>query len=344
MSGPDEKYVVMSHADDTDGVGSALLVTKYLLGLTGVMPEVVFIKYDQIDEMVPQKAAEADELWLTDLSFRNLDLIEPLRKFGKERLFFFDHHGSSCEFAKALEGLATIGFIHQGTHCAADLVFEFVAPKLKDTDEYPWLEKLRRYTHSRDLWIRDEPNGDAFQQIINVLGPDRTFTLLNEDIKRIDPENWNYEMRLAKRISDERLQESLALAKATAVRSQFKPGHPFAGFEVIAAMTNGDQSEAGEMLLGNRTGCVGLLTLNRQGMSLRTNERTFKEFNLGMNTLAEKLGGGGHPCAAGAPPTVELLCGGSNALFKLMHSLIEDELEARMKKFNESNTSLSNSN
>jgi hypothetical protein len=190
---------------------------------------------------------------------------------------------------------------------------------------------LVRATHSRDLWVNDVQEGIDLSAVIAMLGPQKTFELLTEGIHRVRRGNFTDLMDFCVDLDESLMEKAKAAANATAVRYFYFPDSPksrAAGVTVVAAVTSGCQSDVGHMFLSKYPkAIVGLINLDKIGISFRTNQETIAQLGFGVNDIASTIvGGGGHPFAAGAPASDEILSGGSRALLNFICGCIDKKV------------------
>jgi oligoribonuclease NrnB/cAMP/cGMP phosphodiesterase (DHH superfamily) len=330
------KHVVISHADDLDGVASAILLSHYIQDKFLEKPEIKFANYDNVNDIVGESAKYATHLWISDLSIRNCDLVNNLRLFDADHLFFFDHHMDTQPFVDAIKDQATVCFHCTGEKCAADLIWEYMLQNMSMFSIERLgvaLGHLVRATHSRDLWVNDVEEGSTLSAVIAMLGPDTSYQHLMEDITRVHRDNFTVLMNFCIRVADDSVTKAKNTANATKCRHFYRPDSPLskaAGLTVITAYTFGCQSEVGDMFLQeNSRTMVGLVNLEKLTLSFRTTQDVIQALGFGVNEIAKTIeGGGGHTYAAGAPANSTMLMGGPTQLMSLMTRVIDEKLFA----------------
>jgi oligoribonuclease NrnB/cAMP/cGMP phosphodiesterase (DHH superfamily) len=320
------KTLVVSHIADLDGVSSAVLVSNYLLLRDGVAPEVIFADYEDAYDKVTTVAKDKDEIWICDLSWKpvSIDLIDKLSHIASQNILFFDHHKSSKECFDAWSDRATFFFDYSGAKCTADLLWEYLHSNFHGEQKLS-LEKITLAAHSRDLWVRNDPDGCYISDVIDVFGAESVFQQLMQDptlIRRANyPPSWNGACKQAeasREDSYELAMKSKMTAYLTADNGNLVP--------VSACLSNGFVSEVGNRILTEMDGgIVGFIDVKLGTLSFRAERKAIESLNVGVNEIAAMMhpNGGGHPYAAGAAMSNEYYHRGTNFLFSQMNSFIE---------------------
>jgi len=231
-------------------------------------------------------------IWFTDLSLREEDFFSRLRQAGKE-YYWFDHHVSS----RPQDFFRVCIIDTSGEHCTAEIIQAYLQQHRYEIP--PPLQTLVEYAHDQDLWVRRLPPAQDFNDILGTMPAPDLFTLLQEDLNRVF--HWTEEMHRACAQTQQQRAKSLALAWATCVEHDLG-----AGLRLRLALCYGSANEVGEAL-GNEETLVVLCDLRdwvhlQPKFHLRT-----KSERINASHLAERLGGGGHPRASGAPLEREIL-------------------------------------
>lgn len=331
----EQKHVCISHESDLDGVASAVLLTYYIESKFKTTPKVLFSNYDNFSDVLEDALQDVTHLWISDLSVRDLELVDKLNKFTPETFYFFDHHTDTEPFVKKIADIATIRFDSSGNKCAADLIWEYISPCLvkhnfqysEDYNAFSSLNHLTKATHSRDLWINDVPEGESLSAVIAMIGPDKTYECLVTNPSRAIRDNFTELMEFCVHLAEDGLNHAKNLAQKSMIKYFYVPDSPkscVAGISVIAAFTTGCQSEIGDMFLKEiPRAVVGLINLETLTISFRTTKDVISQLGFGVNTIAQAIEGGGHTFAAGAPLSKEVLMKGPKALLALMLSAID---------------------
>jgi oligoribonuclease NrnB/cAMP/cGMP phosphodiesterase (DHH superfamily) len=311
--------LIISHTD-LDGVASALIAHKYLLETTSENAEVVLVNYDcAMDVIIEEFSSQKyDEIWIADLSIREAEVFKKIKKFKDQiKTVWIDHHASSVS-----QDWMDICIIEESDEeCAASLMYKYCNSQIDfDIHHYDYLS---RYARDVDLWRQKYSRATDLSMIISVLGPQRLFQILNQDVIKLF--EFTSEMERALKKAQENLEASLNMATITKEETKLDNN-----LILVSAVCNGYTSIVGDALGGDRI-IVALVDLNNKGISLRTKSANINlpDINFGVHEIAERFEykgrrGGGHPAAAGAPASDELFKSLSQNLIGVVESIIKD--------------------
>lgn len=296
-SGP---VVVVTHTD-LDGVASAAIYHRVAGLVPGVETRLVMTEPYRLHRVL-RSIGDAGRVAIMDLgpnasTFDEiLDALASMARRGV-RIEWYDHHRWEERWVAGLREAGVKVFIDTGT-CAAGVVARF-ASKLYDVEVDDTTEKLVKATCAADLWRWDDPLAPRLYRVI-----DRYKGARGDEWKRKLVKGF-FEGALWWPDLDEALDEYLRLE--------------FRGFEKAlrntivedlggcrAAFSLKDPGPPNASILGNalidRLGADLVVIVRRRGrgMSLRSRDVNVRE-------IAYRLGGGGHPRAAGAPLQLPLL-------------------------------------
>lgn len=327
-------HKIVSHADDLDGVASAVLLAYYIGVKYKTQAEVMFAHYENVNEVIQVASEDATHLWISDLSVRDFKIVETLSKYTPDTLHFFDHHSDTLPFIEKISDIATVCFQSNGTKCAADLIWDFMnTDNLLTPEIYKCMEFLVRATHSRDLWINDVQEGTDLSAVIAILGPYSSYNCLIDSPQRVYRAHFSELMESCLRIANEQLESAKRLARFSAHKVFYRPDNPkscAAGLTVIAAYTFGCQSDVGHMFLEETPrSIVALINLEKLTLSFRTNQSVIYQLGFGVNEIAKLFQGGGHTYAAGGFLTEEILTNGPRDLLANVTKIIDDKVFER---------------
>lgn len=297
---------VFTH-NDLDGLTCALLARVAL-----PRADVYFCDYDGLPGLLSRKAERYDTIWLTDLSLSDEAVFGTLRESGAE-VYWFDHHVSSIE----QPWMAECRIDRTGDLCAADVVRAYVEEQ-GHALPIP-LQTLSDWAHDQDLWIRDIPEAERFNDILGTMSVQKLFDLLEADLGRV------YQPTEAMECAAERTRQarawSLKLAEATSAWSTLPSGH-----RLRACCCWGSTSEVGDALGADDVLVImcDLRNLDRgqPKLSFRTQSET-----IAANRIAEAMGGGGHPKASGAPLGFDALIALSHELLSRVSQAVDQETD-----------------
>jgi oligoribonuclease NrnB/cAMP/cGMP phosphodiesterase (DHH superfamily) len=273
--------------NDLDGLVSALLSRLAL-------PEadVYFCDYHVLGGMVRERLDEYHTLWFTDLSLRDADLFHDLATAGKD-YYWFDHHVSS----QPQDFFRVCRIDTSNTRCGADLLRDYLVEQGCAIPQP--LQTLVRYAHDQDLWLRELPRAGDFNDILGQMRVQELFKILENDLYAVY--DWTPEMEEAAERTKEQRRQSILLAESTAVCHDLGQG-----LRLKTALCYGSASDVGEALGDERT-LVALWDLrDLEHVKPKFHLRT-KSDRINASLIAERLGGGGHPKASGAPGEVATL-------------------------------------
>jgi oligoribonuclease NrnB/cAMP/cGMP phosphodiesterase (DHH superfamily) len=201
------------------------------------------------------------------------------------------------------------------------LVYKYCKKHLDfDTHHYDY---LARYARDIDLWRNKYPRANNLSMILSVLGPQRLYQILKQNIDILF--EFTPEMERSLKKAHENLQASLNMARITKEEVNLDND-----LILVSAVCNGYTSVVGDTLGGDRI-IVSLVDLNNRGISLRTRSANINlpDINFGVHEIAEKFEykgrrGGGHPAAAGAPAADEIFKSLSQNLIGVVENIIKD--------------------
>lgn len=281
-----KEHAIVAH-HDLDGVVSALLLWHWL-----GEGDAFFVAYPDLHSLLPRLVREYRRVWMVDLSPEGEEAWRAVRAFpGKVAMF--DHHATAC----CDEAMALCEVDSSGQRCAAEVVADYLG---RQGMSLPGpLKELVRYAHDRDLWLRRLPEADRFNDVVEELGAERVFALLREDLGRARA--WTEEMQQAAQRARAKRERSLHLAQRTMVEEEGPQG-----WRLRAALCWGYVSDVAEALGGEK---VAVLLWDVEDLARLQPSLHFRSQGQGWDLaqLAQRLGGGGHPQASGAPAGWEWL-------------------------------------
>lgn len=288
------RQAIFTH-NDLDGLVSALIAQVALPAA-----DVYFCDYAGLAGLVRARLHRYDTIWLTDLSLRDQTFFDDLRAADLDEVCWFDHHASS----RPQDWMDECRIPTDGQSCAADVVRGYVE-ELGHTLPLP-LQTLSDYAHDVDLWRRTLEAAQEFNDILGTMPVQDLYDELRADLQRVY--DWTPAMRAAAGATRTARDRSRTLAEASTVWHALPSGE-----KLRACCCWGSVSEIGDEL-GDPDTLVILFDLRalergQAKYSFRTQSRTIPA-----DQIAERLGGGGHPMASGAPLEIEVLQELSRAL------------------------------
>ncbi len=273
---------VITHNACLDGSAAAALVR---LALPGGPFEVHFAEHPEI----PALLAGTDPgglLFFLDLSTPDAAGLARLSELNAKgsRVIWLDHHQSALPLRDRLSGPLHHVELTEGVS-ATRLTFDYLLPSVPSLESARILADL---ADDRDLWRNQDPRSEALSDAIGLLGSEATFDELCQmpALGRIPDK-----LAAAAAKAQARKQEAIATARAGMVRRVVTDG-----IEVVVAPCDRYASDVGHAL-GGPGRLVVLASPSRKRFSMRGPG----EPPLNAATLTARLGGGGHPQAAGAP-------------------------------------------
>lgn len=316
--------LLVSHEADMDGVTSMLL--SELLAIyaynNNANTTPLYVGYNDAVANMKEAVTKAhyDAVIVTDLSF-TLDIhkecfphIDPIN------FWFFDHHKTTepTIFKWLEKGYPHINFDCKGEACAADLIYDNILRVLNPNRDgrdvanrtVPFhgiaVKYLVEQTHAGDLWLTNHvlfENSRKMSVVLAQLGPEVVGDLLWKQVELGDPREWaNYDRGLvckaAYDIGMRGLEASLKLANA----SKWAWDLGGTGAELVVCYAFGETSQVGNDLCLGKKAIVCMVDMKTGGLSFRSNKETVEALGgISCRSIAEEMGGGGHPHAAGAP-------------------------------------------
>jgi len=339
-----KKTCVLSHAADLDGCVAALNTYHALKNKPNLYEinseDVYFADYADSEAKLLELVSKYECLFITDLSWKSTSLLDKLPKDEKFFVFLDHHKDSKAVFDAFRSDFPNVWaeLSDDDSKCAADMAFElfdskwseeinkFVPNKMQPyMSENDWIKEclrtLTRYTHSRDLWIRDEPMGELLTEVIavkdvpflfnyfvdyfdNAFGPGYDYNgevLFSESYDFYTPKEFKCYHDECERTNE----ISYAMAGRTRLSGELKlPGDTSVWLHSMYSF--GPISEIGATVVEQyKLGWAVMVNLERGSLSIRSNKETFELLGIGANDIAKMYGGGGHTLAAGAPLEID---------------------------------------
>lgn len=105
-----KKYLIIYHEEDNDGVFSAAIIHNYLMSLSQTNKEESTIDllpatYSKLSEEVKEDhlvdfIERYDQVWMTDISFNEIEVMEELSKVFGQNFIWIDHHKAIIDKVK----------------------------------------------------------------------------------------------------------------------------------------------------------------------------------------------------------------------------------------------------
>ena len=279
------RSTVMLVDGDADGLGAVVLGRQVHddLGYSTASPNYLEDALERLAEHVEEGATVyiVDLCPDPDVSLGDLETVVE----KAETVRWYDHHQWDDDVREAIEGLGVEVVVGESDEvCSADVTLQQFEEMGHDFDDAT--RELVAVTRDHDLWIRDDPRSDDIADLSVFLDADDYLDAVSEG-PDIDDEY--RELLAEKREEKEKLIE-LAVERADMVEIG----------DVTVAHTYGrcSQNEVAENLRGEGADAA-VVVKPEGGTSLRGSEGFER-----CHEVARKLGGGGHPRAAGCKPDV----------------------------------------
>jgi oligoribonuclease NrnB/cAMP/cGMP phosphodiesterase (DHH superfamily) len=293
---PADLVHIVSHGPHClDGVTAAVGVARFYAG-SEVHPH--FANNPEIDDVLgavpPPPAGRAQDLWITDISWRRPETDRHLRALAAAgtRIFWIDHHRTAIErLARGAIDVPLAEMVVEDTYAASRLVFEHLrrrlAPGGSGRAAFLALERLVMLADDNDRWIHALAGSRELALTVAAMRDTDAY----RDLLGIDADvTYTPAMREAQARVAAELAATHALAERT--RSERRVGD----VTVVAAWCVGYPSEIGDAW-GKRTrnAVFALYDTKSDGVSFRRSP----DCGVDLSKVAEHFGGGGHAAAAG---------------------------------------------
>lgn len=281
-------YYAIVH-NDFDGTASAAI---YARAVKALPKNIWFTEPTKIHKILETlELRGVNKIMIADLGL-NENVFESVLQSCKRlvsegaEIQWFDHHVWKEEWKKKLAEVG-VKVYHDTSTCAAGVVHNSMNPD----DEFS--SKLASADCSVDIWKHDDPMGEKLRRIIEnnkdyewkkkLIEIFYNGVLWNEEFQKILEKQIDEELKGYKKLYKYyRILEIDGKKVVVAIRWKGPP----------------DISYAAQYLM-TRTGAVVFASANGKSISFRSN-------NIDVRRFAVKLGGGGHPLAAGAALKIPL--------------------------------------
>ncbi|MFW6436044.1 MAG: DHH family phosphoesterase [Halococcoides sp.] len=199
-----------------------------------------------------------------------------------ESVEWYDHHEWDADLADLVRAAGvTLAVGDSETVCAADVTAEH----LESVPEY--LDELVAVTRDHDLWIRDDPRSDDLADYAHWADPEEYIATVAEHGADLPAD--------VQELLAERRERKAQLVTKAADRAEMRTIGPW-----TVAVTYGhcSQNEVAERLR-ERGADAAVIVKPAGSASIRGTERFER-----CHEVAERVGGGGHPRAAGCKPDI----------------------------------------
>jgi uncharacterized protein len=304
--GPDSMIVhIVSHGPYClDGVTAAVAVARYREGAK-IIPR--FSGNEHINEVLrsisPEIAPPGSELWITDISWTEKETDRHLQNLAElgVKIYWFDHHRTALKRYAA--GEMDVPFTDQVVSeraAAAQLVYEYLQQQLgmrkQRNARFAEFGPIVAMADDNDRWIHAIPGSRELALTVRVLGADRESLAGYQALLNIDADvTYTPVMRAAHEKARREIDASFRLAENSCVSASISN----TPYTLVAAICDGHPSEIGDAWGKTATQTVfAFYDLKGEGVSFRRS----LDCDVDLSRVAQRLGGGGHPAAAGCRP------------------------------------------
>jgi oligoribonuclease NrnB/cAMP/cGMP phosphodiesterase (DHH superfamily) len=298
--GDDPSTVVLTHID-ADGYSSAALVADYRGPDTIVLPMSYHDAYglrDALGDLAGEITADTT-VYIVDLAANDRHIeahLLPLEQAGVD-VVWYDHHQWDEDARDAVER-AGVTLVVDEDECAASLLARDLGQHYDSggipADFDPYLEDLAECTKDIDLWIRDDPRSERLNVFASLVDDP------SEYISAVLDHGADLPTSIQKRI-DERLERDRDLEQAALEnRTSYRVGR----YDVaITYVRGGRSSQIGNDLVEEMDHDIAIIQKPHGGVGVYSHSD--RETFACCHEVANQLGGGGHPTAAGCEVPAE---------------------------------------
>lgn len=290
----DPAAAVITHLD-ADGYSSAALLAAATGEDIVVQPVGYHGAYgleDALDDV--RRVPEADQLYITDMNpdeDRIVSLVDGIINDEGIPVTWYDHHQWDSNRRHHIEA-AGVDLVVDTEECTASLL-----ERELDYDFSPEVQDLAACTRDIDLWIREDDRSPRLNVFATIAEPEEYIETVLEHGADLPPD-------AASRV-DERLERNEALERAAVERADVHSvGHGERAVSVaITYVRGGRSSEIGNHLAEVEGYDVAIIQKPHGGVGIysHSNRKSFAR----CHEVAGKLGGGGHPTAAGCEVPID---------------------------------------
>lgn len=280
---PSDADVIAVADPDADGLAATAIVRAHHGRVTLVATEPR--ELDDTLEHLSEDLASATAVYVLDLCPDDLTVVPSVERLVSvsERVVWFDHHRWDPEVRAAVEGAGVDLTVGESDEVATtNLAHATLGDDLDDR----WSD-LAEVVRDHDLWLREDPRSDDVADFAHWADNERFIEVVTEHGADLPSD--------VRAFLEERRAEKADLVEAATARAEYRVIHG-----VTLAITYGrcSQNEVAERL--RQAGADAAVVIKPSGgVSLRGGDG-FRR----CHEVAQRLGGGGHPEAAGCKPPV----------------------------------------
>lgn len=293
----DRRVTIVSHGPNClDGLTCAVVAARYFVGRRF---EPIFASNREIDDILRHydpTHPDEEELWITDISWRDsaTDVhLDSLVERGL-KLYWLDHHKTAMDRREAGQLRVNFtDFVLDDTYAASRLVYHYMRDRAQQRGESRpgllALENLVMLADDIDRWILEVDGSRELALAVRAMEQQEAYNaLLSMDSNITYPP----ELRAASERVKDQLRETFALADQT----RHVLDVPQRDATVIAAECIDYAGEIADRWRDNyHNGVFALYDRRSDALSLRRTPGC----PIDLSRLAGSFGGGGHPAASG---------------------------------------------
>ena len=290
------KIQIVSHGPSCfDGVVAAVAVARFYQGFS-ITP--AFAANEDADEIIRSLTIKkpGDEIWITDLSWNDVETAQHLRQLGEAgaRIFWIDHHRSALVRVGSPEfEVPFAGTMLSEEFSAARLVFNFLQARDDLGEEGGRRSALQSFfpiielADDHDRWVHRLPESADWALAVQTLGSIESY----RELLKLGGPMMTRGLSQALGVGRRAMRQSVELAHRTVAERPLNDG-----LTLVTACCFGYSSEVAAQLYKDRSNTIiALLDMRSGGVSLRRSP----DCTADLSRIASALGGGGHAAASG---------------------------------------------
>ncbi|RQG93709.1 DHH family phosphoesterase [Natrarchaeobius oligotrophus] len=293
--------VIVTHTD-ADGLGSAALLVDHLQRAFDAAREEIVVqpidydgayRFEHVVEDLQDAGVIETPIYISDFNLDELDTLAGLETLAADQgcpITWFDHHQWSDDHLDALEDAGVVIEIDDD-ECATSLI----ARELGPFDDR--IRELAECTKDIDLWIRDDPRSEFLNVYASMVEtPWQYISVVLEHGPDL-PDGIQAEI-------DERLERDRELEQI-AVENR-SPTRTIEGYDVVCTYSRGGRSSTiGNELVEEHPSDYDVAIVMKTHGGIGIYSHSDRTGFVRCHEVAEWLGGGGHPTAAGCSAPVQ---------------------------------------
>jgi len=284
--------VIVTHTD-LDGVASAALILKYLRvrGVDDSNISIILTQPHNLHKVLSRLSC--DELFISDLGINHRTyelLLNEIRRLRSEdtKIYWFDHHVWQGSWINELVNLGVNLYLNPNT-CSAGVVVSSL--RLLDSES----QLLANATCSIDLWVFNNYLGNYLSRYVVCRGGNKWRKYLISKLSGFKGGLDSEILKCVEDVVDRDLRTYSEVLKKVLLSV-------IDGVKIAYVIKEWEESSTSYIahFIMSRVNADVVVVCKEGSLSIRSNELNIRE-------LAVRLGGGGHPKAAGAPFKLPLL-------------------------------------